>query len=66
MAEYELAELYEAGNGVDRNFDTARVLYTDAASRGVPGAKERLVALNAAHPPPPEQTTAAPIRGTMK
>ena len=64
VAEYELAELYEAGSGVGRNIEEARVLYADAASRGVPGAKERLTALNAAHPPAPERPAYPQLRGS--
>jgi len=52
VAEFELGELYEAGRGVAQDLAIARELYEDAASRGVPGAKERLAAL----PPAPPQT----------
>ena len=50
VAEFELAELYEDGDGVDQNLGRARELYRDAAARGVPGASERLASLEANHP----------------
>jgi len=56
LAEFELGELYEAGSGVDQNLEQARELYKDAAARDVPGAKERLAALDARAPAP-----AAPV-----
>ena len=56
VAEFELGELYESGRGVPQDVEMARELYQEAASRGVPGAKERLAAL----PPAPSQTPSAP------
>jgi len=49
VAEFELGELFETGRGVRKDIEVARHLYTEAAARDVPGAKERLAAL----PPPP-------------
>jgi TPR repeat protein len=54
-----LAELYETGNGVEKDLAIARELYEDAAARGVPGAKQRLAALP---PTPPQAPNAAPTR----
>jgi TPR repeat protein len=52
-AAFELGQLYEAGAGVAQDFDHARELYKIAVERDVPGARERLAALNASHPPAP-------------
>lgn len=60
VAEFELGELYEAGRGVPQDMAVARELYADAASRGVPGAKERLAALPPAPPPASRQKTSRP------
>jgi TPR repeat protein len=61
VAAFELGELYESGRGVTKDIEVARQLYTEAASRNVPGAKERLAAL-----PPSEATdpAAPPASGT--
>jgi TPR repeat protein len=50
VAEYRLAILYEEGTVAEKNLGMARVLYTDAAARGVPGAAERLAKLPPASP----------------
>ena len=50
VAEFELAELFETGSGVQQDLRQARKLYVDAVARGVPGARERLAALDASHP----------------
>ena len=50
IAEYELGQLFETGTGIQRDLAQARKLYVDAVERGVPGAKERLAALDANHP----------------
>ena len=50
IAEFELGELFETGTGIEQNLAQARNLYVDAVARGVPGAKERLASLDAAHP----------------
>jgi TPR repeat protein len=52
IAEYRLAILYEEGTVTEKNLAQARVLYTDAAARGVPGAAERLAKLGPAAPAP--------------
>jgi TPR repeat protein len=54
-AEFELGELFATGNGVPKNIEMARQLLTDAASRGVPGAKEQLASL-----PPPDPAAPSP------
>jgi len=56
VAEFELGELYESGQGVTKDIEVARQLFTDAAARGVPGAKEHLAAL----PPPKEGAAPTP------
>jgi len=53
IAALELGKLYEQGTGVDKDIETARKLYQQAAAAGVKEAEERLKAL------PPE---AAPTR----
>ncbi len=60
VAEFELGELYESGSAVAQDFEHARELYKDAVERGVPGAKERLAALDATHPPAPALRPAGP------
>ena len=45
IAEYRLGVFYEEGTLVEKNVAFARTLYTDAAVRGVPEAKERLAKL---------------------
>lgn len=64
VAEFELGELYETGRGVEKDLAIARELYTDAAARGVPGAKERLAALQPL--PPPQAPSAAPAEQTPR
>jgi TPR repeat protein len=54
VAEFELGHLFATGTGVPKDIGMARQLLTDAASRGVPGAKEELASL------PPAPPTAAP------
>ena len=58
VAEFELGELYEAGRGVPQDMAVARELYEDAASRGVPGAKERLALLPTLPAPAPSPAAA--------
>lgn len=62
IAEFELGQLYETGRGVPQDIAVARELYADAASRGVPGAKERLAAL----PPAPPQSNGSPAKKTPR
>ncbi len=57
IAAYELGQLYEAGNGVTKDIEVARQLYTEAAARDVPGARERLAALPAPAPGPAAGTS---------
>jgi TPR repeat protein len=53
IAEYRLGVFYEEGTLVEKNVDYARALYTDAAARGVPDAKERLARLGGPVPAGP-------------
>jgi TPR repeat protein len=55
VAAFELGELYESGRGVTKDIEIARQLYSEAAARDVPGAKERLAAL-----PPPQADAPRP------
>jgi TPR repeat protein len=55
VAAFQLAQLYETGNGVPKDIEAARRLYEIAAKMGVPEAAERLKAL-----PPPASAPAAP------
>jgi TPR repeat protein len=48
LAEFRLGELYEEGQVVPQDLTKARILYADAASRGIPAASARLSALQAA------------------
>ena len=53
IAEYRLGVFYEEGTLVEKNLGFARTLYTDAAGRGVPEAKERLAKLGGPVPAAP-------------
>ena len=56
MAEYELGQLFEQGEVIPKNIETARVLYKAAVAGGVKEAADRLAALPPAPPPPPPPT----------
>jgi len=58
IAEYRLGVFYEDGTVVEKNIGFARTLYADAAARGVPEAKARLVRLGG--PVPGAQPPLAP------
>lgn len=48
LAEFRLGEMFEAGQIVPQDLTEARILYADAAARGVAAAGSRLSALQAA------------------
>ena len=58
IAEYRLGVFYEEGTLVEKNASFARTLYTDAAARGVPDAKDRLARMG--EPVPGAQPAGAP------
>lgn len=60
IAEYRLGLFYEEGTLVEKNAGFARTLYTDAAARGVPEAKERLAKLGGPVPGAQPQVTPTP------
>ena len=45
-AQYNLGQLYEAGLGVDKNIETAKIWYQKAADQGYDDARKRLDILN--------------------
>jgi TPR repeat protein len=53
VAEYELAQFYEAGELVPHNMSVARHLYEAAASHGMKEAEARLAQLGPLPPPSP-------------
>jgi len=46
MAQFELGEIYEAGQVVPRDLKRAKQYYAAAAAHGVTAARDRLAALN--------------------
>lgn len=71
VAQFQLGQMYETGaNGlVPVNIELARQLYAAAATRGVPGAIDRLAVIGPPSPPPPtagpaptQATLAPPLR----
>jgi uncharacterized protein len=60
IAEYRLGVFYEEGMVVEKNIGFTRTLYADAASRGVPEAKERLAKLGGSAIGTQPQTRPAP------
>ena len=51
IAAFELAQMYEAGNGIDKSLPAARDLYRQAASEGLEEAAKRLAAMPATPTP---------------